>query len=281
LDTFHVREKLRTFYHEDINGCDLSSETIFSKDERAVGEVLFKSSGVFAGKQIIEESFKMLDATVITTIYVNDGDTVEAGQVIATIEGPIQTLLKAERVMLNLIQRMSGIATITAEAVRTLNSKSTRVCDTRKTTPGLRLFEKYAVTCGGGYNHRFGLYDGVMLKDNHIAKAGSIFHAVKKVREKLGHMVKVEVETESLQQVQEAVEAKADIIMFDNCSAEKVKEMLKVVPNTIITEASGGITLENIATYRDSGVDYISLGFITHSAKGIDISFNVKGGNGA
>ncbi|OZM57844.1 nicotinate-nucleotide diphosphorylase (carboxylating) [Lottiidibacillus patelloidae] len=278
MDSFYVKEKLKTFFHEDINGRDLSSEIIFQQNQRVTGEVLVKEDGIFSGQTILEEAFKLIDETVKVEMYVNDGDNVKINQVIALVEGPIQALLKAERVMLNLIQRMSGIATLTKQAVATLDSEKTRVCDTRKTTPGLRAFEKYAVTCGGGYNHRFGLYDGVMLKDNHIAAAGSIMAAVQLVKNKIGHMVKVEVETETTEQVIEAVEAQADIIMFDNCTPEQVVQMKKHVPKTIVTEVSGGITLENIASYRDTEVDYISLGFITHSAKGLDISFNIKGG---
>jgi nicotinate-nucleotide pyrophosphorylase (carboxylating) len=281
LDTFYVREKLKTFFHEDINGRDLSSEVLFHKNEVAIGELLVKEAGIFSGATVIQEAFLLMDPTVKINLLIEDGEAVEKGQVIAVIEGPIQALLKAERVMLNLIQRMSGIATLAHQVVKELNSDKTRVCDTRKTTPGLRQFEKYAVTCGGGFNHRFGLYDGVMIKDNHIAAAGGIKEAVQLVKSKLGHMVKVEVETENEQQVMEAVAAKADVIMFDNCSPEKVIELKKHVPNTIVTEVSGGITLENIARYRETEVNYISLGFITHSAQGLDISFNIKGGSKA
>jgi nicotinate-nucleotide pyrophosphorylase (carboxylating) len=173
---------------------------------------------------------------------------------------------------------MSGIATATNEAVKALNSDHTRVCDTRKTMPGLRMFDKYAVRCGGGYNHRFGLHDGVMIKDNHITFAGGIKEAVAKVRSQAGHMVKIEVETESKEQVLEAIEAGADIIMFDNRSPEEVSEYVKLVPKSIITEISGGLTLETIGNYRDTKVDYISLGMLTHSVIALDISFNLEGG---
>jgi nicotinate-nucleotide pyrophosphorylase (carboxylating) len=185
-------------------------------------------------------------------------------------------LLTGERVILNLLQRMSGIATLTHRAVTILNNSHTRICDTRKTTPGLRMLEKYAVVCGGGYNHRFGLYDGVMIKDNHIAFCGSITKAVQAVREKLGHMVKIEVETETKEQVLEAVRAGADVIMFDNRTPDEVREFVSLVPKPIITEASGGITLENLAEYGTTGVDYISLGMLTHSATALDISFHLQ-----
>lgn len=193
----------------------------------------------------------------------------------AVVSGSVSALLQGERVVLNLVQRMSGIASLTRTAVETLNSSFTRICDTRKTTPGLRMLEKYAVRCGGGYNHRFGLYDAVLIKDNHIAFAGSIRRAVQLVREKVGHMVKIEVETETKEQVMEAVEAGADVIMFDNRNPLEIKEMISLIPEHIITEASGGITLDNLAAYRDSGVHYISLGFLTHSFKSLDISAEV------
>ena len=205
-----------------------------------------------------------------------DGEKIEAGQIIASAKGPVAVLLNGERVILNLIQRMSGIATLTNKAVQTLDSDHTKICDTRKTTPGLRMLEKYAVRTGGGFNHRFGLYDAIMLKDNHIAFAGSITKAVQVAKEKSGHMVKIEVETETLAQVEEASLAGADVIMFDNRTPSEIKQWIHVVPEHIVTEASGGITLDNLASYKEAGVDYISLGFLTHSAKSLDISVKVK-----
>ncbi|MBO1910976.1 carboxylating nicotinate-nucleotide diphosphorylase, partial [Microvirga sp. 3-52] len=201
-----------------------------------------------------------------------------AGDKIAAVTGPIAHLLTGERVILNLMQRMSGIATVTNKCVEMLNDPAIQICDTRKTIPGLRMFDKYAVVCGGGKNHRQGLYDGVMIKDNHIAFAGSITKAVQRVREKIGHMVKIEVETETRQEVLEAVEAGADVIMFDNRTPKEVKAFGHDVPESIVTEASGGITLENLATYHGTGVNYISLGFLTHSVKALDISLQVKEG---
>lgn len=204
-----------------------------------------------------------------------DSDHINEGDIIASVSGPIKHLLTGERLTLNLIQQMSGIATATHKAVNILQSDHTRICDTRKTTPGLRMFEKYAITCGGGFNHRIGLYDGVMIKDNHIAFAGSITNAVKIVQEKLGHMVKVEVETETEEQVLEAIEAGAHIIMFDNRSPDEVKQLQTLVPSHITTEASGNITLETLSDYRNTGVDYISLGSLTHSVKSLDISLTI------
>lgn len=176
------------------------------------------------------------------------------------------------------MQRMSGIASQTNFAVKQLDDSAIRICDTRKTAPGLRAFDKYAVQTGGGFNHRNGLYDGVMLKDNHIAFSGGITSAVSTVREKLGHMVKIEVETETAEQVKEAVQAGADIIMFDNRTPEEIKQLVKLVPPHITTEISGNVTLENIHRYKGSGANYLSLGSLTHSVRAFDISFNSKGG---
>lgn len=273
MNTLKAKKMIEQFLLEDIGEGDLSSSHIFPMNERSVGKVIAKDDGVIAGTAIIEITYKLLHDDVNTTLHVNDGDVVQRGQLIAEVEGPVQVLLTGERVMLNLLQRMGGIATLTSNAVSILDDENIKIVDTRKTMPGLRLFDKYAVTCGGGFNHRFGLYDAVMLKDNHIAYAGSILNAVKSLRNKLGHMVKIEVETESKEQVIEAVEAGADVIMFDNRTPEEIVEFVKLVPSSIITEASGGITLENLASFRNCGVNVISLGCLTHSVKALDISF--------
>ncbi|WP_078552651.1 carboxylating nicotinate-nucleotide diphosphorylase [Bacillus alkalicellulosilyticus] len=277
MNYLQVKQQLQQFFIEDIGSGDISA-SIF-QNQHGTGDFIVKDDGIIAGINIIKEGYHLLDSSIVVRTNYKDGDYVERGTVIATVSGPVASLLTGERVILNLLQRMSGIATLTKQAVIALSSEKTRICDTRKTTPGLRMFEKYAVQCGGGYNHRIGLYDGVMIKDNHIAAAGSISAAVAQVRESLGHMVKIEVETESKEAVLEAVEAKADIIMFDNRSPEEVKQFVELVPSGIVTEASGGIQLSNLADYRFSGVDYISLGFLTHSVKALDISFNVTGGN--
>lgn len=267
-----VKQKLESFLIEDIGTNDLSVETIFpiEKSGRAIFQM--KDNGIIAGLQIIETTYQLLNQEINVTLHKKDGDVVTRGEVIAEVTGPVQSILSGERVILNLLQRMSGIATMTYNAVQRLADPSIRICDTRKTTPGLRLFEKYAVTCGGGFNHRFGLYDGVMIKDNHIAFAGSIEAAVKLVRDKLGPMVKIEVETESSRDVKAAVEAGADIIMFDNQAPETVTEWNAIVPRAILTEASGNITLNNVAMYGDTGIDFMSLGCLTHSAVALDIS---------
>ncbi|PEO52308.1 carboxylating nicotinate-nucleotide diphosphorylase [Bacillus pseudomycoides] len=276
MNALKVRKALESFFLEDIGEKDVTSQLIFPDNLRAKGTFLAKETGVFVGTTVIEQGFRLLDDSIQITLHKKDGDFVEKGEILASVEGPIASLLTAERVILNIIQRMSGMATMTRKAVLALESDHTRICDTRKTMPGLRMFDKYAVVCGGGYNHRFGLYDGVMIKDNHIAFAGSITKAVTSVKEKLGHMVKVEVETETEEQVREAIAAGADIIMFDNRTPEEVREFSKIVPSTIVTEASGGITIENLSNYGGTGVDYISLGLLTHSVKALDISFNIE-----
>ncbi|MCM3725270.1 carboxylating nicotinate-nucleotide diphosphorylase [Neobacillus cucumis] len=275
MNSLKLRSQLEEFFIEDIGEQDITTDYIFSDD--TTGKIVFlsKDEGVFCGEEVIKAGFYLLNHDLSVELFVKDGQAIEKGQELANVSGKIADLLKGERVVLNLIQRMSGIATLTQKAVHTLDSGHTKVCDTRKTTPGLRMLEKYAVRCGGGFNHRFGLYDAVMIKDNHISFAGSISKAVEAVRKKAGHMVKVEVEVETEEQVREAVQAGADVIMFDNRTPDEIKEFIKLVPAGIITEASGGIQLANIADYRDTGVDYISLGLLTHSYKALDISVKV------
>ncbi|MFB6468005.1 carboxylating nicotinate-nucleotide diphosphorylase [Cytobacillus sp. Hz8] len=275
MNKLKLKLQLEQFFLEDIGERDVTSELIFAEKEQ--GEVVFlaKESGIFCGEEVIRTGFKLLDENAEVRLLISDGDPLEKGQSLAIVKGTISELLKAERVVLNLVQRMSGIATKTREAVRILGSSHTKIVDTRKTTPGLRMVEKYAVRCGGGLNHRFGLYDAVMIKDNHISFAGSITKAVEKVRVSLGHMVKIEVETETREEVFEAIEAGVDVIMFDNRKPEEISEWISLVPKGIMTEASGGITLDNLADYSDCGVDVISLGFLTHTVKALDISVKV------
>lgn len=276
LNQLKLKLQLEQFFLEDIGDRDLSSETIFGNKERGEIKFIAKANGIFCGEDVIQTGFFLLDKDALVQLNVKDGDSIEKGQVIATVKGKVSSLLQGERVVLNLVQRMSGIATQTRKAVTILNSNHTKITDTRKTTPGLRMFEKYAVKCGGGVNHRFGLYDAVMIKDNHISFAGSITKAIEKARSQVGHMVKIEVEVETEEQVMEAVAAKADVIMFDNRTPEEIKAWMALVPDSINTEASGGITLDNLASYSDTGVDVISLGALTHTVKALDISVKVQ-----
>ncbi|KOY81443.1 carboxylating nicotinate-nucleotide diphosphorylase [Lysinibacillus macroides] len=276
MNIIKLEEMLKQFFNEDIGDGDLSSEFIFSAKQEGAFSFYAKESGIFCGAPIIEHGFLLLDHSMEIQLNKQDGDTVEAGDVLAVIKGPLQKLLMGERVILNLIQRMSAIATATHQAVQKTKGTHAKICDTRKTIPGLRMLDKYAVRIGGAYNHRHGLYDAIMLKDNHIAFAGSITKAVQIARAKVGHTVKIEVEIETKAQLDEAVTAGADIIMFDNRSPEEIRAWLPTVPSSIATEASGGITVENLQAYAQSGIQWISLGSLTHSVKAFDISALVQ-----
>ncbi|MBM7648966.1 nicotinate-nucleotide pyrophosphorylase (carboxylating) [Bacillus ectoiniformans] len=272
MNGIKLESMLKEFFMEDIGDGDVSSEAVFSSDELGSMTLIVKESGVFCGREVIEVGFAIIDPKSTVHMKVADGEKVERGKVIAEVSGTMRGLLQGERVILNIIQRMSGIATAAAEAqAKTVGTKA-KICDTRKTTPGLRMLEKYAVRMGGGYNHRRGLYDAIMLKDNHIAFAGGIKQAVDQAKARSGHTVKVEVEIETKEQLIEAIEAGADIIMFDNRTPAEIKEWIHLVPAHIATEASGGIHLDNLEEYAKSGVEWISLGALTHSVRSLDIS---------
>lgn len=281
MNRLKLKQLLEQFFIEDIGEQDITSETLFPESSQGTLTFVAKEAGVFSGAAVIQTGFKLLDDTIVIDCFVKDGEAFEVGQKLAQMTGPMAALLTAERVVLNLVQRMSAIATEASKAATVLAGTKTKPCDTRKTTPGLRMLEKYAVRSGGAFNHRFGLYDTVMIKDNHISFAGSITNAVATVKAKIGHTVKIEVETESAEQVVEAVQAGADIIMFDNRTPAEIKELVTLVPAHVITEASGGINLTNLATYRDCGVDFISLGCLTHSVRALDISARVIEQRGA
>ncbi|HBK0115187.1 TPA: carboxylating nicotinate-nucleotide diphosphorylase [Listeria monocytogenes] len=278
MNSILMNQAIQAFLLEDIGQHDLSAETVFPRDTMGEGVFLAKETGILCGISIPPKVYELLGGNIQFEAYKKDGDWIQKGDIIAAVTAPVRTLLSGERVILNLMQRMSGIASQTNFAVKQLDDSAIRICDTRKTAPGLRAFDKYAVQTGGGFNHRNGLYDGVMLKDNHIAFSGGITSAVSTVREKLGHMVKIEVETETAEQVKEAVQAGADIIMFDNRTPEEIKQLVKLVPPHITTEISGNVTLENIHRYKGSGANYLSLGSLTHSVRAFDISFNSKEG---
>lgn len=261
---------------EDIGMGDITSQSVFSETETASGVFVAKANGVLSGLDALSTAYDALGGKVTLQLRKNDGDSVAEQEVIAEVSGPVRTLLTAERVILNILQHLSGIATSTRELVDLLDDPTIAIADTRKTLPGLRALQKYAVTCGGGKNHRFRLDDGAMIKDNHIKAAGSITKAVQMVRANAGHMIKIEVETESREQVLEAVTAGADVIMLDNRTPEEVRELVNLIPEHIISEVSGGITPANIASYRGCGADIISVGWITHSVKALDISFNLN-----
>ncbi len=274
MNPLKVQEALKQFFIEDIGDRDLSS-VLFTETDQGEAVVRFKEAGVLAGVECYKWGYQLLDPNVEVEVLKSDGTRVEVGEAIVRIKGPVASLLSGERVLLNLVQRMSAIATLTAKCVTTLNSEHTRIVDTRKTTPGLRMFEKYAVRMGGGFNHRTGLYDAVMLKDNHIAAAGSITKAVEKARHTLGHMVMIEVEVETEAQLLEAIDAHPHVIMFDNQTPETMSRWVKLVPSSIKTEASGGINLSQLADYQHTGVDVISIGALTHSVANLDLSMNL------
>lgn len=275
MNRLEAKKKIEEFLLEDVGSGDLSTDLVFGRELKGRGIFTAKEDGIICGVDMIGLTYEAYgDTSVEITLFKKDGDTVRKGDKIAEVYGSVATLLPCERIALNLMQLMSGVATMTKKYADTLDDNTIRLCDTRKTYPGLRIFEKYAVTVGGGYNHRYALYDGVMLKDNHIAFAGGIEKAVALVKSKLGHMVKIEVETETAEQVKQAVAAGADVIMFDNRTPEEIKELQKLVPSHIITEASGGIRLETIGSFKGCGVNYISVGALTNGVKPLDISFN-------
>ncbi|WP_341960221.1 carboxylating nicotinate-nucleotide diphosphorylase [Planococcus maritimus] len=275
MNRLKAEQALKQFLLEDIGDRDVSS-VLFCDTDHGEAIVRMKQTGVIAGLDCYVWGYGLLDASVSVELLKRDGDRVQAGEAVVKLTGPVASLLAGERVLLNLVQRMSAVATLTAKCVDALGSSHTKIVDTRKTTPGLRMFEKYAVRAGGGFNHRSGLYDAVMLKDNHIAAAGSIIEAVKKVRDSLGHMTMIEVEVETEKQLMEAIEAQPDAIMFDNQSPETIRQWVQLVPESIRTEASGGIDLEKLALYRDTGVDVISIGALTHSVSNLDMSMNLS-----
>ena len=260
---------------EDLGMGDWSSQWLFDTSTRKNGRFVAKQSGIFAGMQVVERVYNALGGGVELSWSVEDGQGFEEESILAHVNGPVGTLLSGERVILNLLQHLSGIASSTQDLIWHLDDPSIKVADTRKTLPGLRMVQKYAVRCGGGFNHRFRLDDGVMIKDNHITAAGSIKKAVELVRKQQGHMIKIEVEVETLDQVQQAVKAEVDVIMLDNQTPDRVKELRQHIPKSIIVELSGGINPDNIAAYKGCGADVISVGWITHSVKACDISFYI------
>lgn len=268
----HVDPILIMALQEDISSEDVSTNAVMP--EACLGEVelLSKADGVIAGLPVFARVFTLLDEETDFTFYVKDGDRVSKGQKLAVIRGDIRALLSGERVALNYLQRLSGVATYTNRVVKLLEGSGIKLLDTRKTTPNMRLLEKYAVTVGGGCNHRYNLSDGILLKDNHIGAAGSVAKAVAMAKAYAPFVRKIEVETETLDMVREAVEAGADIIMFDNMTHDMMKEAVAIIDGRAETECSGNVTEENISKLKDVGVDYISSGALTHSAPILDLS---------
>lgn len=257
---------------EDISSEDVTTNAVMRDYKKGQVELICKEDGILAGIEVFKRVFTLLDPETEFEIDVMDGEPVANGQKLGTIIGDIRVLLSGERTALNYLQRMSGIATYTNSIVKLLEGSKTKLLDTRKTTPNMRIFEKYAVKAGGGCNHRYNLSDGILLKDNHIGAAGSVTNAVKMAKEYAPFVRKIEIETENLDMVREAAEAGADIIMLDNMTHEKMREAIEIIDGRAETECSGNVTKENIAALIDLGVDYISSGALTHSAPILDLS---------
>lgn len=257
---------------EDISSEDVTTNAIMREARMGNAKLICKEDGVVAGLEVFKRVFELLDETVEVKLYYKDGDTVKNKDVLGEVTGDIRVILSGERTALNYLQRMSGIATYTKKVVELLGDTKTKLLDTRKTTPNMRIFEKYAVKCGGGLNHRYNLSDGILIKDNHIGAAGSITKAVAMAKEYAPFVRKIEVEVENIEMVKEAVEAGADIIMLDNMCHEDMKTAIQIIGGRAKTECSGNVTKENIKALTDIGVDYISSGALTHSAPILDVS---------
>ena len=270
--TLNVDHLIKEALQEDISSEDVTTNAVMK--EAVTGEVhlICKQDGVVAGLDVFRRVFEILDENVKIDFYCKDGDEVKKGELMGVVTGDIRALLSGERVALNYLQRMSGIATYTHSVAKLLEGTKTKLLDTRKTTPNMRIFEKYAVRVGGGYNHRYNLSDGVLLKDNHIGAAGSVTKAVQMAKEYAPFVRKIEVEVENLDMVREAADAGADIIMLDNMTPEDMKEAIRIIDGRAETECSGNVTKENIDRLTSLGVDYISSGALTHSAPVLDIS---------
>jgi nicotinate-nucleotide pyrophosphorylase (carboxylating) len=260
---------------EDIGHGDITTLSLIRNDMQATGIFVAKSAGVLAGINVSRAVYRYLESGSTFETFKSDGDTLVPGDVIARVTGKAATLLTGERVALNFLQRFSGIASKTRRMADLIKYLPTELVDTRKTTPGLRVLEKYAVAVGGARNHRFGLYDGVMIKDNHIKAVGSITQAISDARKKVPHTIKIEVEVENLEQLEEALQAKADIILLDNMDIEQMKKAVEITAGRALLEASGGINEETLVEVARTGVDFISSGALTHSAVSLDISFDL------
>ena len=277
LNKFYVDRLIENALLEDINYLDAATDYLIDEQQEGQAQFISKADGVLCGIELAMRVFELLQPDIKAEVFKKDGDLLKKGDVIATVSGKTRSILKGERTALNLIQHMSGVATATSEAVRLVEGTNASIADTRKTLPGLRPIEKYAVTVGGGKNHRYNLSDCAMLKDNHVDAGGGITNAVKKLRAKLGHTVKIELEVRSLDELREALETGADIIMLDNMSCDEMREAVKLNAGKAKLEASGNITAETIRAVAETGVDIISMGALTHSVKAFDISLKIVG----
>ena len=275
LNQMYVDNLIKTALLEDINYIDVTTDYLIDEDQEGAAQFLAKADGVLCGLDVALRVFELLQPDFKAEVFKKDGDVLKKGDIIAKVYGKTRTILKGERTALNLIQHTSGIATATNEAVKLVEETKASIVDTRKTLPGMRPLQKYAVTVGGGKNHRYNLSDAAMLKDNHVDAGGGITNAVKKLKSKLGHMTKVELEVRTLDELREALSVDVDVIMLDNMSNEMMAEAVKITDGKAILEASGGITSETLRGVAETGVDIISIGALTHSVKAFDISLKI------
>lgn len=266
---------IRNALKEDMNNGDITSETLLDSNTEISGNLIAKEDGIIAGVGVFTRTFKIVDEGINIEWLIEEGQRVSKGEKIAEVKGIAANVLMAERTALNILQRMSGIATLTSTFVEEANNPKVRIVDTRKTVPGLRVLDKYSVRIGGGHNHRFNLSDAVMIKDNHIIAMGGISKAVEKARAEIPHTMKIEVEVEDFDQLKEALDAGADIIMLDNMDVEKIKESVKINNGRAILEVSGNVSIENIREIAETGIDVISVGALTHSVRAFDISLKM------
>lgn len=279
MDNLHIDRILLNALYEDIGSGDVTTSSIVSENHESDAFILSKDEFILAGLPFAERTFRLLDSTIRFKAEKRDGNKIKNGDVIAIINGKTRILLMAERTALNILQRLSGVATLTHRYVESVRRLPVKIVDTRKTMPGLRLLDKYAVRIGGGFNHRFGLYDGVLIKDNHIAVAGGIRNAIRLVRSNAHHLFRIEVEAKNLKEVREALSSGVDVIMLDNMGLSEIEKAVDIIRRRnpdIIIEVSGGVRLDNIRSIAETGVDLISIGAITHSATAPDISMEIK-----
>lgn len=275
LNQFYVDNLIKTALLEDINYVDITTDYLIPEDQENEAKFLAKADGVLCGIEVALRVFALIQPNFQYEVFIHDGEEVKKGDIIAKIKGKTRTILKGERTALNLLQHMSGISSMTNRIVKIVEGTNASIADTRKTLPGMRSLQKYAVTVGGGKNHRFNLSDAAMLKDNHVDAGGGITNAVTKLRTKLGHMAKVELEVRTLDELREALSVDVDVIMLDNMDNDAMREAVKIADGKALLEASGGITEETIRDVAETGVDIISIGALTHSVKAFDISLKI------
>ncbi|MEN6357089.1 MAG: carboxylating nicotinate-nucleotide diphosphorylase [Armatimonadota bacterium] len=277
LDPVYLESVVKNAIAEDVGSGDITTALTIPNDLTAHGVITAKESGIIAGQELAWVVFHEFFTQTMYEPVIRDGKHVKAGTVIGDVSGKARTILTGERVALNFLQRMSGIATLTAKYVDQVKHTKARIVDTRKTTPGLRRLEKYAITCGGGYNHRFGLDDGILIKDNHIAAAGGITAAIEAAKDNAPHTLKIEVEVVDIKGLEEAIRAGADIVMLDNMPLDEMRKAVSIADGKVLLEASGGVSLKSVNEIAETGVDIISVGALTHSAPALDINLEIVG----